>query len=76
MRAIQQLINLSVLFLFITLTAYPTNHYVDKNVASNGNGQSWALRGKTFQTLTGTRYNQVMSFIFPEVLTLQFTTKV
>ncbi len=51
MRAIQQLINLSVLFLFITLTAYPTNHYVDKNVASNGNGQSWATAWKNLSNI-------------------------
>ncbi len=51
MRAIQQLINLSVLTLLLTVTASPTNYYVDKNVTSSGNGQSWATAWKNFSNI-------------------------
>lgn len=51
MRLIQRLLSLIVLFLLISICIYATDHYVDKNVASNGNGQSWATAWKNLSNI-------------------------
>ena len=51
MRSISQLIYLSVFFLFLCTTTYPSNHYVNKNASGQNNGTSWANAWQSFSAI-------------------------
>jgi hypothetical protein len=51
MRFIPRLIDLLVLFLFITPIAYSTNYFVDKNASGQNNGTSWINAWQSFSSV-------------------------
>ena len=51
MRTIQQLIHLSLFFLFISTLTFATNYYVDKNASGNNNGTSWTNAWQSFSAI-------------------------
>ena len=51
MRFISRLIYISVIFLFLSTIAYPTNYYVDKNASGQSNGTSWTNAWQSFSAI-------------------------
>jgi hypothetical protein len=51
-RPIKQLISLSVIFFFMSTSAFATNHYVDKNATGRTyNGQTWKTAWRSFSAI-------------------------
>ena len=57
MRSIPRLIYLIGLFLFISTTAYSTDHYVDLNASGQNNGTSWADAWESFSPINWSSVN-------------------
>jgi hypothetical protein len=51
MKPIHQLIRISLLFLFISASAYSTNYYLDLNASGQNNGSSWADAWESFSAI-------------------------
>ena len=51
MKSIQQLIHLSVFFLFLSTTTFSTNYYVNKNASGQNNGTSWTNAWQSFSAI-------------------------